>query len=345
MKVFVEVKNGEVVGVYSDVDGDAVVLNDVDATTMSDIEYKELEKTAKSVPYSLLKNAVNDAGSREEATEMDAATDVLEGAHVGDFYAVEYHDGGTEKEIIGRITDISKNAVTIDHSRGMLAMVDTILAKDIVSTRNVSYMKNKWVFDSEGAPLFAESSLGTIVVSHTGYGEEYPGVYIDLLPNGKEDVPLPLLIAETVENEKDENGKASPIVAVRSYISEEKDGVDEDGETYKGKVSNNAPINVVRLSKKDIDDFLDIYDDKAKDYTVVCTAHGRYEFTVRARSADEAMEKVERKHPNIDFGDLEEVVGSYGIKAADDERVDANDVEPDARTNQDGGGQPADEER
>lgn len=330
MKVYVEVKDGKVVGVYSDMDGEAVVLNNVDATAMSDSEYAELEKKAESAPYSILKDGDTDhANSGETDGGTSAAMDVLKGAHVGDFYAVEYHDGGTEKEIIGRITDISENAVTIDHSRGMLAMVDTIPAKDIVSARDVNYMKDKWVFGSEGAPLFAESSLGTIIVSHTGYGEEYPGVYIDFLPKGKEDVHLPLLIAETVENEEDENRDRSPVVAVRSFVSERTDGVDEDGQEYKGKVSNNAPINVVRLSKKDINDFLDEYDPKAQEYTVVCDAHGKCEFTVCARSADEAMEKARGRYATLDLGNFTKVDDTYSIKGRNGERDAAADKEND----------------
>ena len=53
MKVVVEVKDGKVVGVYSDTEGSVEVYYDVNPSTMTDAELDELDDVVASVPYIL----------------------------------------------------------------------------------------------------------------------------------------------------------------------------------------------------------------------------------------------------------------------------------------------------
>ena len=53
MKVIIEVKDGKVVGVYSDEEGRAEVFYDIKTSEMSDSELDKLDDIVSSVPYVL----------------------------------------------------------------------------------------------------------------------------------------------------------------------------------------------------------------------------------------------------------------------------------------------------
>ena len=102
------------------------------------------------------------------------------------------------------------------------------------------------------------SSVGTIEVSHNGYGEEYPGISVNFIPSANKDLVIPLAMVEVVEEGCNFNDETE--LFVRTYVSNEENGKDMNGEPYKGKFSANAPIHNVSLTAGDINTYVDTYE-------------------------------------------------------------------------------------
>ena len=153
--------------------------------------------------------------------------------------------------IIGRATGVAlstgNDSVIFDCSYDMHSGIVEIPLRNILRIRRAE--------DLDYAVAFMLSTIGKIVVKRTGFKEESPGFFVNFYPKDAEAVPLPLIEAEVVEEGGEMND--TPVFRLRTYVSDKRDGVNEDGTPYEGKVSyDSGAIDNVTLSMKDIGEFV-----------------------------------------------------------------------------------------
>ena len=98
--------------------------------------------------------------------------------------------------------------------------------------------------------ISVETSIGNIIVYDSGYGEEYPGFYIDFVPIGrKETEAVGIALVEVDEHGGDDGGAR---LHLRSWVRNNDFGPDEDGYYVEGKVGFEAAFSDVSLSIEDL---------------------------------------------------------------------------------------------
>ena len=186
--------------------------------------------------------------------------------------------------------------------------------------------------DADDVKMRETSSVGTIEVSHNGYGEEYPGISVNFIPSANKDLVIPLAMVEVVEGGRDFNDETE--LLVRTYVSNEKNGKDMNGEPYKGKISENAPINNVSLTAGDINTYVDTYEcpfcdvppeyenesaGESKTYYISRFVDARYETSVMATNISAALKEFDAEYGTSELPEGWEVVGGEYVNFTDPE--------------------------
>ena len=224
MRIIVKVENGKVTGVHSDAKGTAEVLYSDDSSSGAD--KKEEADILESVPYNIL-------------TEDS----VISAESVGDCYAVKYRQNGKEIDAVGAIISVSAESVTLDCSENMRSRIIEIPLAGVVSARK---MNSQDICDLFAKNISINSNIGKMEVRRIS-GGYHSGFAIDFRPFGGAKESIRLAAAEIREDTVGGNS-----LRISSYVSENVDGKDDDGNPYNGKISVNAPIQTVSLSTEEV---------------------------------------------------------------------------------------------
>ena len=90
------------------------------------------------------------------------------------------------------------------------------------------------------------TSMGTIIASESGFGDGYPGIWIDFQPKGRA-YGIGIALIE-VKEAGEETGLSAPEFHFRPFVAEEAGTLDENGTMIPGKISNDAPFGDICIS-------------------------------------------------------------------------------------------------
>ena len=102
--------------------------------------------------------------------------------------------------------------------------------------------------------ISVETELG-MLTAEISADQEYPGIYISLVPNGKKH-EVTLALAEVVKAENSSCGKTE--FHIRPWCANREGRPNVDGIRVEGRISHEAPMGDIVLSKEDFEKYCDV---------------------------------------------------------------------------------------
>lgn len=102
--------------------------------------------------------------------------------------------------------------------------------------------------------ILVETELG-MLTAEISADQEYPGIYISLIPNGKRH-EVTLALAEVIKAENSPRDRAE--FHIRPWCANWEGQLNVDGVRVEGRISHEAPMGDIVLGKEDFEKYCDV---------------------------------------------------------------------------------------